>query len=125
MDPLHMVLNSSRIQPAQGPRFLSPPKRFRHLLEFSVDELNHLQFIMAASILRPETFGITIPGFPAKGRIISNLTRKVEDCCSMLPSGLRINPVQCEKDDDINYHMDLMAGLAIVRRITAFPKLTS
>ncbi|MCL7047795.1 hypothetical protein MKW94_003588 [Papaver nudicaule] len=50
--------------------------------------------------------------------VINDLTRKVEDCSSKLPSGFRMNPVQFEKDDDTNYHMDLIAGFANMLRIT-------
>ncbi|XP_026454052.1 ubiquitin-activating enzyme E1 1-like isoform X1 [Papaver somniferum] len=140
---------------SSGARFWSAPKRFPRPLEFSVDDLSHLQFIMAASILRAETFGIPIPDWvknpskcatavnnvivpdfqPKEGvnivtdekatnlssasiddaSVINDLTRKVEDCSSKLPSGFRMSPVQFEKDDDTNYHMDLIAGFANMR----------
>lgn len=44
-----------------GAPFWSPPKRFPRPLEFSSSDPSHLHFIMAASILRAETFGIPIP----------------------------------------------------------------
>ena len=44
-----------------GAPFWSAPKRFPHPLQFSSSDLGHLLFLMAASILRAETFGIPIP----------------------------------------------------------------
>jgi len=44
-----------------GAPFWSAPKRFPRPLQFSVDDPSHLRFVMAASVLRAETFGIAIP----------------------------------------------------------------
>lgn len=44
-----------------GAPFWSAPKRFPHPLQFSSSDRSHLQFVMAASILRAETFGISVP----------------------------------------------------------------
>lgn len=44
-----------------GAPFWSAPKRFPTPLQFSSHDLGHLHFVMAASILRAETFGIPIP----------------------------------------------------------------
>ena len=44
-----------------GVPFWSAPKRFPHPLQFSTSDPGHLHFVMAASILRAETFGIPIP----------------------------------------------------------------
>lgn len=44
-----------------GAPFWSAPKRFPHPLQFSASDPGHLHFVMAASILRAETFGISIP----------------------------------------------------------------
>lgn len=44
-----------------GAPFWSAPKRFPHPLQFSAADPGHLHFVMAASILRAETFGIPIP----------------------------------------------------------------
>ncbi|KAL2529837.1 Ubiquitin-activating enzyme E1 2 [Forsythia ovata] len=46
---------------SSGVPFWSAPKRFPHPLEFSIDDLSHLHFVMAASILQAEAFGIPIP----------------------------------------------------------------
>ncbi|MCL7050610.1 hypothetical protein MKW94_021392, partial [Papaver nudicaule] len=122
---------------SSGARFWSARKCFPRPLEFSVDDPSHLQFIMAASILRAETFGILIPDYflPKEGvnivtdekatnlssasiddaSVINDLTRKVEDYSSKLPFGFPMNPVRFEKDDDTNYHMDLIAGFANMR----------
>lgn len=44
-----------------GAPFWSAPKRFPQPLQFSSHDPGHLHFVMAASILRAETFGIPIP----------------------------------------------------------------
>ena len=44
-----------------GSPFWSAPKRFPLPLEFSASDPSHLHFVMAASILRAETYGIPIP----------------------------------------------------------------
>ncbi|KAK1323715.1 Ubiquitin-activating enzyme E1 1 [Acorus calamus] len=138
-----------------GAPFWSAPKRFPRPLQFSTGDQSHLNFILAASILRAETFGISVPDWaknpkkladaidkilvpdfqPKQGvkietdekatsmaaasvddtAIIGDLIAKVQVCSTRLPSGFRMNPIQFEKDDDTNYHMDLIAGLANMR----------
>lgn len=138
-----------------GAPFWSPPKRFPHPLEFSSSDPSHLHFIMAASILRAETFGIPVPDWannPKKlteavnrvvipafhpkedakivtdekatslstasiddAAVINELVMKLEHCRKNLPPGFRMKPIQFEKDDDTNYHMDLIAALANMR----------
>ncbi|KAF6164867.1 hypothetical protein GIB67_017070 [Kingdonia uniflora] len=138
-----------------GTPFWSAPKRFPRPLQFSSDDPSHVYFIMAASILRAEMFGILTPDWaknpskladaidrvivpdfePKKGvnivtdvnattlssssiddaAVIENLITRLKDCCKKLSSGFKMNPIQFEKDDDTNYHMDLIAGLANMR----------
>ncbi|XP_008789165.1 ubiquitin-activating enzyme E1 1 isoform X2 [Phoenix dactylifera] len=138
-----------------GAPFWSAPKRFPHPLQFSTSDPGHLNFVVAASILRAQTFGISVPDWissplkladainkvlvpdfqPKKGvkivtdekatnlsavsiddgAVISELITKLEGCAKKLPAGFRMNPIQFEKDDDTNYHMDLIAGLANMR----------
>ncbi|CAI9097290.1 OLC1v1033679C1 [Oldenlandia corymbosa var. corymbosa] len=141
---------------SNGALFWSAPKRFPHPVKFSVDDSSHLNFVMAASILRAETFGIPIPDWvffssqklaesidkvivpdfqPKKDAkivtdekatslstasvddavVIDGLVMKLESCRQKLPSAYKMNPIQFEKDDDTNYHMDLIAGLANMR----------
>ncbi|KAL9412643.1 hypothetical protein AB3S75_041314 [Citrus x aurantiifolia] len=138
-----------------GAPFWSAPKRFPHPLQLSSVDPSHLHFVMAASILRAETFGIPIPDWtknpkmlaeavdkvmvpdflPKKdakiltdekattlstasvddAAVINDLIIKLEQCRKNLPSGFRLKPIQFEKDDDTNYHMDMIAGLANMR----------
>ncbi|KAL2541456.1 Ubiquitin-activating enzyme E1 2 [Abeliophyllum distichum] len=140
---------------SSGAPFWSAPKRFPRPLQFSIHDLSHLQFVMAASILRAETFGIPIPDWvsspekladavdkviipdflPKKdakivtdekatslstasiddAAVINELVMKLERCREKLPPGYKMNPIQFEKDDDTNYHMDLIAGFANMR----------
>eukprot|EP00257_Ricinus_communis_P008710 XP_002526617.3 ubiquitin-activating enzyme E1 1 isoform X1 [Ricinus communis] len=49
------------------------------------------------------------------GAIIHELIMKLEHCRRHLPPGYRMKPIQFEKDDDTNFHMDMIAGLANMR----------
>ncbi|PIN25443.1 Ubiquitin activating enzyme UBA1 [Handroanthus impetiginosus] len=138
-----------------GAPFWSAPKRFPRPLQFSTDDPSHLHFIMAASILRAETFDIPVPDWakhPKKlaeavdkvivpdfqpkedakivtdekatslatasvddAAVINELIMKLEQCRKALPPNFRMKPIQFEKDDDTNYHMDLIAALANMR----------
>ncbi|XP_030537490.1 ubiquitin-activating enzyme E1 1 [Rhodamnia argentea] len=138
-----------------GAPFWSAPKRFPRPLQFSASDIGHLHFVMAASILRAETFGIPIPDWvknPKKlaeavdkvmvpdfqpkndakivtdekatslstasiddSAVINELIKKLEQCYKNLPPGFKMKPIQFEKDDDTNYHMDFIAGLANMR----------
>ncbi|CAL0307731.1 unnamed protein product [Lupinus luteus] len=138
-----------------GAPFWSAPKRFPRPLQFSSSDEGHLQFVMAASILRAETYGISIPDWvkslnklaeavdgvkvpnfqPRKdakivtdekatslstasvddAAVINDLIIKLGRCGATLPPGFRMKPIQFEKDDDTNYHMDVIAGLANMR----------
>ncbi|KAH0462311.1 hypothetical protein IEQ34_009886 [Dendrobium chrysotoxum] len=135
--------------------FWSAPKRFPRPLQFSTSDASEVSLIMAASILKAETFGIPIPEWaknpkkladaidkvvvpdfePKKGvnivtdekatslstasiddtAVINELVAKLDECVKRLPRGFHMNPVQFEKDDDTNFHMDLIAGLANMR----------
>lgn len=138
-----------------GAPFWSAPKRFPRPLQFSINDASHLYFVMAASILRAQTFGIpipdwatspqkfsdavtkvTVPDFVPKtdvkivtdekatalstssiddGEVIEQLIARLENSRGQLSPSFRMNPVQFEKDDDTNYHMDMIAGLANMR----------
>ncbi|XP_015897430.2 ubiquitin-activating enzyme E1 1 [Ziziphus jujuba] len=47
--------------------------------------------------------------------VIDELIMKLDKCQKQLPPGFKMNPIHFEKDDDANYHMDLIAGLANMR----------
>ncbi|KAL6657251.1 hypothetical protein ACP70R_005031 [Stipagrostis hirtigluma subsp. patula] len=138
-----------------GAPFWSAPKRFPRPLKFSVDDSSHMHFIMSASILRAESFGLAIPDWaknmskladavnkvavpefePKKGvnivtdekatnvssssiddiAVIDDLLAKLEECAKSLPQGFQMKPIQFEKDDDTNFHMDLISGFANMR----------
>lgn len=138
-----------------GTPFWSAPKRFPRPLQFSATDSSHINFLMAASILRAESFGIAIPEWakntskladavnkvavpkfePKKGvnivtdekatnlssasvddvAVINDLLAKLEEYAKGLPPGFQMKPIQFEKDDDTNFHMDLIAGLANMR----------
>ncbi|XP_066352310.1 ubiquitin-activating enzyme E1 3-like [Miscanthus floridulus] len=47
--------------------------------------------------------------------VIEDLLTKLEACAKKLPPRFQMKPIQFEKDDDTNFHMDLIAGLANMR----------
>ncbi|KAL9152883.1 hypothetical protein ABFS82_10G011800 [Erythranthe guttata] len=138
-----------------GARFWSAPKRFPRPLEFSNQDLSHINFAMAGAILRAEAFGIPIPNWAKSlekfaeavdkvmvpdflpknnvrivtdeaatslatasmddADVINELVMKLETCREKLAPGYKMNPIQFEKDDDTNYHMELVTGLANMR----------
>ncbi|KAE8039321.1 hypothetical protein FH972_011745 [Carpinus fangiana] len=138
-----------------GAPFWSAPKRFPRPLQLSSAEPSYLHFIMAASILRAETYGIPIPDWVKNAKklaeavdrvmvpefepkkdakivtdekatsmstssiddsdAIAELIKKLEQCQKNLLPGFRMKPIQFEKDDDTNFHMDMIAGLANMR----------
>ncbi|KAL7095248.1 hypothetical protein ACP275_10G012300 [Erythranthe tilingii] len=138
-----------------GARFWSAPKRFPRPLEFSNQDLSHINFVMAGAILRAEAFGIPIPNWAKSSEkfaeavdkvmvpdflpknnvrivtdeaatslatasmddadVINELVMKLEACREKLAPGYKMNPIQFEKDDDTNYHMELVTGLANMR----------
>ncbi|PKI49887.1 hypothetical protein CRG98_029725 [Punica granatum] len=60
-----------------GAPFWSAPKRFPHPLEFSSSDPGHLHFVMAASILRAETFGIPVPDWVKDSKKLAEVVDKV------------------------------------------------
>ncbi|KAM0850332.1 hypothetical protein ACQ4PT_053175 [Festuca glaucescens] len=46
---------------------------------------------------------------------INDLLAKLHEDAMWLPPGFQMKPIQFEKDDDTNFHMDLVAGLANLR----------
>lgn len=47
--------------------------------------------------------------------VIDRFIKMLDDGACGLPPGFQMNPIQFEKDDDTNFHMDLIAGLANMR----------
>lgn len=60
-----------------GAPFWSAPKRFPRPLQFSVEDVSHLQFVLAASVLRAETFGIPIPDWTRSPQKLADAVSKV------------------------------------------------
>ncbi|GKG32785.1 ubiquitin-activating enzyme E1 1-like protein isoform X2, partial [Tanacetum coccineum] len=71
-----------------GAPFWSAPKRFPRPLEFFVSDLTHLNFVLAGSILRAETFGIPIPDWAKNPK---KLVEAIETF------GYVMKPIQFEK----------------------------
>lgn len=79
---------------SSGTPFWSAPKRFPRPLQFSVDDLSHLQFLMAASILRAETFNIPIPDWVKSRTKFADAVNKV-----MVPDFQPKKDVKIETDE--------------------------
>ncbi|XP_075515549.1 ubiquitin-activating enzyme E1 1-like isoform X1 [Primulina tabacum] len=62
---------------SSGAPFWSAPKRFPHPLQFSTADTSHLHFIMAASILRAEIFGIAAPEWVKHPKKLAEAVDKV------------------------------------------------
>ena len=104
--------------------FWTAPKHFPSPLQFSVDDPSHFNFVMAASVLRAETFGIPIPDwiksptemadavnsvivpefqpdvegiFKDDAVAIRELIMKLNECRIQLPPGFKLNPILFEK----------------------------
>lgn len=60
-----------------GAPFWSAPKRFPNPLKFSTSDPGHLHYLMAASILRAETFGIPIPDWVKNADRLAEATDKI------------------------------------------------
>ena len=60
-----------------GAPFWSAPKRFPQPLQLSTADLSHLHFIMGASILRAETFGIPVPEWAKNPRKLAEAVDRV------------------------------------------------
>lgn len=60
-----------------GTPFWSAPKRFPRPLQFSATDSSHTHFIMAASILRAESFGIAIPEWAKNTSNLADAANKV------------------------------------------------
>jgi ubiquitin-activating enzyme E1 len=62
---------------SSGAPFWSAPKRFPRPLEFSSSDSSHLNFLLAASVLRAETFGIHIPDWAKNPKKLAEAVDKV------------------------------------------------
>ncbi|URD77936.1 Ubiquitin-activating enzyme e1 C-terminal domain [Musa troglodytarum] len=78
-----------------GALFWSAPERFPRPLQFSSIDPSHLQFVMAASILRAETFGISVPDWAKNPEKLAEAVHK--SGAKKLPPGFHMNPIQFEK----------------------------
>lgn len=63
----------------------------------------------------PKKSSITPPSLADDQSIVDELAEKLEFIQSKLPSNFRMSPIEFEKDDDTNFHMDVISGLANMR----------
>lgn len=79
-----------------GAPFWSAPKRFPQPLQFSTSDPSNLHFVMAASILRAETFGISVPDWVKKPKALKEAIDKV-----MVPEFRPQEGVKIETDEKV------------------------
>ena len=80
----------------------SAPKRFPNPLDFTSHDLDHMSLILAASILRANTYGIPIPDWASNSnsKRLANVVEKVHIPVFKPKEGLKI--VTDEKDKNVN-----------------------
>ncbi|KAJ7468083.1 ubiquitin activating enzyme [Mycena latifolia] len=119
-----------------GQLFWSGPKRAPEPLLFNSNDPLHLQYIIAAANLHAFNYGlrgradptifrkiagsVIVPEFTPKGGVKANDSELVSDLLSKLPhpsslAGYRLIPVDFEKDDDTNHHIDFITATSNLR----------
>ena len=99
-----------------GAPFWSAPKRFPRPLQFSAADRGHLQFVMAGSILRAETFGIPIPDWVRNPKKFAEAVDRV-----IVPEFQPKEGVKIETDENVtnvNYAASVDDSLIINNLIT-------
>ncbi|CAL9205278.1 unnamed protein product [Musa hybrid cultivar] len=83
-----------------GPPFWSAPKRFPRPYQFSSIDPSHLQFVMAASILGAETFGIFVPDWTKNPEKLAEAVHKLMMLLSSMTllQSLKSVPRSCPQD---------------------------
>ena len=102
---------------SSGAPFWSAPKRFPRLLEFSATDVSHIQFIMAASILRSVSSGINTPDWAKSTSNLIDAISKVYIPEFQPKSGVKIqtdekaNNISSASVDDAAVIEDLLTKL--------------
>eukprot|EP00775_Hariotina_reticulata_P006408 gene6408-6639_t len=98
-----------------GAPFWSAPKRFPRPVKFDAADPAQAGFVQAAAILKAEANNPTPSAAMDDDSVIDRMVQRLQEATQGLPAGFKLQPVQFEKDDDTNYHMDVIAGLANMR----------
>ncbi|WZZ54742.1 hypothetical protein YC2023_054849 [Brassica napus] len=109
-----------------GAPFWSAPKRFPRPLQYSSSDPSLLNFITATAILRAETFGIPVPEWTKNPKEAAEAVDSVivpdfeprkdaKIVTDEKATSLTTASVDDATDDDTNYHMDVISGLANMR----------
>uniref|UniRef100_A0A671UKR9 E1 ubiquitin-activating enzyme n=1 Tax=Sparus aurata TaxID=8175 RepID=A0A671UKR9_SPAAU len=117
-----------------GAPFWSGPKRCPHALDFSTSNVSmlHMDYVMAAANLYAQTYGL--PGSSDRAGVIKILQdpmrhmlngplfiddSRLEELKTQLPSAetfqFKLCPIDFEKDDDTNFHMDFIVAASNLR----------
>uniref|UniRef100_A0A673BFY1 E1 ubiquitin-activating enzyme n=1 Tax=Sphaeramia orbicularis TaxID=375764 RepID=A0A673BFY1_9TELE len=128
---------------SSGAPFWSGPKRCPHPLDFSTSNELHMDYIVAAANLFAQTYGlqgstdragvikilqeVDVPVFTPRSGVkihvsdqeLQNNDSRLEELKSQLPSPeafqFKMNPIDFEKDDDTNFHMDFIVAASNLR----------
>uniref|UniRef100_A0A8C1F6C4 E1 ubiquitin-activating enzyme n=1 Tax=Cyprinus carpio carpio TaxID=630221 RepID=A0A8C1F6C4_CYPCA len=105
-----------------GAPFWSGPKRCPHPLEFSTNNDLHMDYIMAAANLFAQSYGL--PGSTERSALTKLLqdikVPELEELKTLLPSTeaasqFKLCPIDFEKDDETNFHMDFIVAASNLR----------
>lgn len=113
---------------SSGRPFWSPPRRAPHPLEFDADDPLHVDFVFAAANLRARVFGVVEC---LERDVVAQLATSVsvqafdprpdadpddgETRIPPPPEGVTATPIEFEKDDDENLHVDFVVAAANLR----------
>uniref|UniRef100_A0A8C1J103 E1 ubiquitin-activating enzyme n=1 Tax=Cyprinus carpio TaxID=7962 RepID=A0A8C1J103_CYPCA len=107
---------------SSGAPFWSGPKRCPHPLEFSTNNDLHMDYIMAAANLFAQSYGL--PGSTERSALTKLLqdikVPELEELKTLLPSTeaasqFKLCPIDFEKDDETNFHMDFIVAASNLR----------
>uniref|UniRef100_A0A7N8YPC2 Ubiquitin-activating enzyme E1 n=1 Tax=Mastacembelus armatus TaxID=205130 RepID=A0A7N8YPC2_9TELE len=105
-----------------GAPFWSGPKRCPHPLDFSTSNDLHVDYIMAGANLLAQTYGLQGSRDRAEKCNTDLLViddSRLEELKTQLPSPessqFKLNPIDFEKDDDTNFHMDFIVAASNLR----------
>jgi ubiquitin-activating enzyme E1 len=112
----------------EGQPFWMPPKRAPNTISFNVDDDLHLLFVQSASNILSHSFGVSkrvgrqeVVDFVKNEMLIEEHSTdhsvKTAECNEGVLSPELLSPVEFEKDNDTNFHIDFVYAAANLRAI--------
>jgi ubiquitin-activating enzyme E1 len=110
--------NSEDSVDSEGNLFWSGVKRFPQYKKFNIDNNLHMDFIIYGSIIRAHMIGISVNNIPKYDKILyKNLVKNilVTDSEKATKKDIYLKPIEFEKDDDNNHHIDFITSCVNMR----------